>query len=116
MRFFILRIWSHIIYKRTISFEYNFNSLFDALGYYVQEADGSSLISIDNAITKALSIRNKAKVIILNTIKAQSLPHYENKIESHHLKLTAEDKEYFQLYIDKFTSEMEKLANEMATD
>jgi len=102
-------------FTEDISFKYDFNKLFDSLGYYVQEVNGQSLKAIEETINKALEVKDKAKVIILNTIKAQSLPHYENKIASHHLKLSTEDKAYFQLYIDEFTNEMERLANEMAT-
>ncbi|MPM75677.1 1-deoxy-D-xylulose-5-phosphate synthase [bioreactor metagenome] len=99
-----------------VSFDFHFPALFKSLGFVTAEADGSDLRDIDKAINKMLKIENQAKMIILNTKKAQLLPYYENKAASHHLKLTDTDRGYFAKYINELIQQREMLKHDVQAD
>lgn len=54
-----------------------------AFNWHVQEIDGHSFRSIDQAYTQALAVFDKPSVIIANTISSKGIPQFERQFEWH---------------------------------
>lgn len=92
---------------KDISFAFHFESIFKAMNFEVMIASGSCLEDIENKLSKLVESEGKAKVLILDSLKAQTLPYYENKAISHHLKLTSEDVIRFEEIIQELKKALE---------
>ena len=92
---------------KDISFTFHFESIFKAMNFEVMTASGSSLEDIENKLLNLVESQGKAKVLILDSLKAQTLPYYENKLISHHLKLTHDDVIRFEGIIQELKTVLE---------
>lgn len=75
-----------------------------AFGFYTQKVPGNDEASISNAITKAKTTSNQALCIILDTIKGQGIPYFENMASNHSVKFKEPDYTVIDLAISKLKS------------
>lgn len=73
-----------------ISIRFNFKDFFNVLGFDAKDVDGSSVEAIRNAL---MTPSSKPRAIVLDTIKCQGLPYFENLMDNHHIRFTQEQKE-----------------------
>lgn len=83
---------------KTISIQYNFKNFFDVIGFKSMEVDGASTEEIFGALKVQTT---KPKAIVLDTIKCQGLPYFENLADNHHIRFTDEQKEILKLEITR---------------
>lgn len=62
-----------------------------AFGFYVQSVDGSDVDAISQAIEKVHSVKDQASCIVLDTIKGQGVPYFENMISNHSVRFNNEE-------------------------
>lgn len=62
-----------------------------AFGFHAVTVDGGDLEAIDAAIEEAKSIRNMPTAIVLDTIKGQGVPVFENMMMNHSVRFTDPD-------------------------
>ena len=62
----------------------------EAFGFYTIKADGKDESSISAAIDEAKAVKDSAVCIVMDTIKAQGIPYYYNRSDSHAPKFGAE--------------------------
>lgn len=84
---------------KNISFKFDFEKIFSALGFLVRTAIGNDMQGIEDELDDLCQNKGQAKVLILDSVKGNSLPYYENNVKSHHLRLTDKDEERFEMII-----------------
>ena len=62
-----------------------------AFGFAVQTVPGADEAAISNAIDWAKGIQNQAVCIVLDTIKGQGVPYFEEMVDNHSVKFKAAD-------------------------
>ena len=62
----------------------------EAFGFHVIECDGKDEESISNAIDAAKEVKDSAVCIVMDTIKAQGVPYYYDRSDSHSPKFGGE--------------------------
>lgn len=62
-----------------------------AFGFVTERVPGNDLAAIADAINYAKTVRNSAVCIVLDTIKGQGVPYFENMTDNHSVKLKDED-------------------------
>lgn len=67
-------------YRKDISFDVDFVKLFDTLGFDTQLVDGTSTDAIEQAIVSTKKVKGKPHCIVLDTIKCQGIPYFEQMI------------------------------------
>lgn len=92
-------------FVKDISFDFNFNGILSSMNFNVIDVDGTCLIEIDSALTRAKSNKDKPTVIVLDTIKGQGIIEYANTLKAHHLRLEKEDEYIFKKYIENYSKE-----------
>jgi len=69
----------------------NIADKFEAFNWHVQQVDGHNISSINLAIEKAKQEKERPNLIVLNTIKGKGWSKTENRIDSHHRKISMEE-------------------------
>ena len=64
-----------------------------AFGFHVQQVKGNDIEKIDEAITQAKQVKNQAVCIVLDTIKGQGIPYFEQMESNHSVKFNKVIKE-----------------------
>lgn len=82
---------------------YDIPEKMSAFGFHVIKADGQEEESISDAIDQAKAVKNSAVCIVLDTIKAQGLPYYYDRDDSHAPKFDAQS----DAAIDSVVAELE---------
>nr|WP_321383557.1 transketolase [uncultured Enterococcus sp.] len=62
-----------------------------AFGFYVSKAKGADLLAIDQAIQQSKEIEDQAVCIILDSIKGQGIPYFEELADNHSVKFNSEE-------------------------
>lgn len=83
---------------REISMDLNYHRFFETLGYETYSVDGQSTDDIKEALEKE---HTGPKAIVLDTIKCQGLPYFENLYDNHHLRFGDKEKEILQSEIER---------------
>lgn len=86
-------------FTKDISIQFDFLPFFKSMGFHSIQVDGRSIDEIRSALKEESST---VKLIILDTIKGQGLPYFENLLDNHHIRFTPEQK-------DILVSEIERL-------
>ena len=68
-----------------------------SFNWEVFEMDGHNWDDIYKTIKKAIEVKGKPKMIIAHTIKAKGHPLFENKVESHNIKVP--DKDTYEKFV-----------------
>ena len=73
-------------YVKDINNPYIFVEKFASFGWDACTVKGDDVDAIDNAISKAKTVKGKPSVIVLDTIKGQGVPFVENTFANHSIK------------------------------
>lgn len=80
----------------------------EAFGFHVIECDGKDEESISNAIDAAKEVKDSAVCIVMDTIKAQGVPYYYDRSDSHSPKFGGEADEALDAVIAELEAFIEK--------
>ena len=83
---------------KDISIQYDFKDFYECVGFSTIDVDGSNIDSIRDGLKLQSS---KPKAIILDTIKCQGLPYFENLFDNHHIRFTDEQKQILSQEISR---------------
>ena len=72
-------------YTQDINQTFDFKEKFSAFGLYTQRVDGKDVFAIKEAILNAIQAK-RPSCIILDTIKGQGIPYFENLMDNHHIR------------------------------
>lgn len=78
-------------YTKDIMNPFGFVKKMEAFGFHTQKVKGNDEVSIYEAIEEAKQIKDKAVCIILDTIKGQGVPYFENFEANHSVKFDSEE-------------------------
>lgn len=73
-------------YTKDIINPFDFVQKMEAFGFYTQKVKGNDIQAIDQAIENAKSVKDKAVCIVLDTIKGQGVPYFEEMFSNHSVK------------------------------
>ena len=76
-----------------------------AFGFHVQQVKGNDIEKIDEAISQAKQVKNQAVCIVLDTIKGQGIPYFEQMESNHSVKFNN----------DEINNEADKVIKELKT-
>ena len=62
-----------------------------AFGFHTQEVKGDDIEAIDQAIENAKQVKDQAVAIVLDTIKGQGVPYFENMFSNHSVNFNTEE-------------------------
>ena len=80
----------------------------EAFGFQVIECDGKDEEAISNAIDAAKEVKDSAVCIVMDTIKAQGVPYYYDRSDSHSPKFGGEADEALDAVIAELEAFIEK--------
>lgn len=80
----------------------------EAFGFHVIECDGKDEEAISNAIDAAKEVKDSAVCIVMDTIKAQGVPYYYDRSDSHSPKFGGEADEALDAVIAELEAFIEK--------
>ena len=63
----------------------------EAFGFFTQKVKGNDIEAIDDAINQAKEVKDKAVCIVLDTIKGQGVPYFENMFSNHSVKFNTDE-------------------------
>lgn len=92
-------------YTKDISFDFDFKAILTGMNFFTQEIDGSSCEKISNAIDAAIASK-RPNIIILDTIKGQGVPYFENLDTAHHINFDGENRRQLLMAVEKFEEEL----------
>ncbi|MGM9947953.1 transketolase [Floccifex sp.] len=73
-------------YTKDIINPFDFVKKMEAFGFYTQKVKGNDIQAIDQAIENAKNVKDKAVCIVLDTIKGQGVPYFEEMFSNHSVK------------------------------
>jgi len=79
-----------------------------SFGFITERVAGNDEVAISNAIDRAKAVSDSAVCIVLDTVKGQGVPYFENMKDNHSVKLKAEDNQA----IDEMISQLEAIYKE----
>ena len=80
-------------YTRDILNPFSIADKMRAFGYSVQKVNGADEAAISDAIDAAKQVKDQAVCIVLDTIKGQGVPYFENLTDNHSVKFGPKDNE-----------------------
>ncbi len=90
-------------YTKDVMNPFDLQKKMEAFGFYTLRVDGKSVDAIDHAISAVKKIQDQAVCIILDTVKGQGLPYFEQLIDNHSVKFNTAEKR------EKIIEEIKKL-------
>lgn len=84
---------------------FNIAKKMEAFGFAVKEVPGNLEEEISDAIDWAKQIKDQAVCVILNTVKGQGVPYFENMPNNHSVKFKSED----IIELDRAITELERV-------
>lgn len=82
--------------RTKISNTLSFMDVFKAFNFHVSHVDGHDTKAIDDAITHAKTLKHKPTAIVLDTVKGQGVPKFENQTSNHHMRFSEDDQRYLE--------------------
>lgn len=79
-----------------------------SFGFAVKTIDGNDISEILDALEEMQEIKEKPKMLILDTVKGKGVPFMENKREWHHGGITPEQYKEASAYLEQKEKEMDK--------
>ena len=70
---------------------FDFVKKMEAFGFKVWKVKGDDEQAIDEAIIQAKQVKDQAVCIVLDTIKGQGVPYFENLIDNHSVKYNSQE-------------------------
>lgn len=86
---------------------FNIAEKMKAFGFHVIPADGKDEESLSDAIDEAKSVKNRAVCIVMDTIKAQGVPYYYERPDSHAPKFKEKEDKILDAVIDELEAYIE---------
>lgn len=78
-------------YTKDIMNPFDISKKMEAFGFFTQKVKGNDIEAIDDAINKAKEVKDKAVCIVLDTIKGQGVPYFENMFSNHSVKFNTDE-------------------------
>lgn len=78
-------------YTKDVLNPFNIPEKMKAFGFHTQVVKGNDLEAIDNAIDQAKEVKDQAVCIVLDSVKGQSVPYFENMVMNHSVKFNNEE-------------------------
>ena len=78
-------------YTKDVMNPFSIEDKMKAFGFHVQVVKGDDVAVIDQAIEQAKCINDQAVCIILDTIKGQGVPYFENMFSNHSVKFNNDE-------------------------
>lgn len=78
-------------YTKDIMNPFDISKKMEAFGFFTQKVKGNDIESIDDAINQAKEVKDKAVCIVLDTIKGQGVPYFENMFSNHSVKFNTDE-------------------------
>ncbi|MEG0527805.1 MAG: transketolase [Longicatena sp.] len=72
-----------------------------AFGFHTQCVKGDDVEAIDSAINRAKEVQDQAVCIVLDTIKGQGIPYFEEMLSNHSVKFGEEEKNATHLAVEE---------------
>ncbi len=79
-----------------------------AFGFHTMKVDGGSELEISNAIDEAKKIEDQAVCIVLDTVKGQGIPYFEEMVDNHSVKFCEQDYQAVDHAIQKLQDFIQK--------
>lgn len=92
-------------YTKDVMNPFSIQDKMKAFGFHVQQVKGNDIEKIDEAITQAKQVKNQAACIVLDTIKGQGIPYFEQMESNHSVKFNN----------DEINNEADKVIKELKT-
>ncbi len=92
-------------YTKDVMNPFSIQDKMKAFGFHVQQVKGNDIEKIDEAITQAKQVKNQAVCIVLDTIKGQGIPYFEQMESNHSVKFNN----------DEINNEADKVIKELKT-
>lgn len=78
-------------YTKDIMNPFDFVKKMEAFGFYTQKVKGNDEVAICKAIENAKQVKEQAVCIVLDTIKGQGVPYFEELVANHSVKFNTEE-------------------------
>ena len=78
-------------YTKDIMNPFDISKKMEAFGFFTQKVKGNDIEAIDDAINQAIEVKDKAVCIVLDTIKGQGVPYFENMFSNHSVKFNTDE-------------------------
>lgn len=78
-------------YTKDIMNPFDISKKMEAFGFFAQKVKGNDIEAIDDAINQAKEVKDKAVCIVLDTIKGQGVPYFENMFSNHSVKFNTDE-------------------------
>ena len=78
-------------YTKDIMNPFDISKKMEAFGLFTQKFKGNDIEAIDDAINQAKEVKDKAVCIVLDTIKGQGVPYFENMFSNHSVKFNTDE-------------------------
>ena len=78
-------------YTKDIMNPFDISKKMEAFGFFTQKVKGNDIKAIDDAINQAKEVKDKAVCIVLDTIKGQGVPYFENMFSNHSVKFNTDE-------------------------
>lgn len=78
-------------YTKDIMNPFDISKKMEAFGFFTQKVKGNDIEAIDDAINQVKEVKDKAVCIVLDTIKGQGVPYFENMFSNHSVKFNTDE-------------------------
>ena len=78
-------------YTKDIMNPFDISKKMEAFGFFTQKVKGNDIEAIDDAINQAKEVKDKDVCIVLDTIKGQGVPYFENMFSNHSVKFNTDE-------------------------
>lgn len=78
-------------YTKDVMNPFSYVEKMRAFGFHTQEVKGDDIEAIDQAIENAKQVKDQAVAIVLDTIKGQGVPYFENMFSNHSVNFNTEE-------------------------
>lgn len=78
-------------YTKDIMNPFDISKKMESFGFFTQKVKGNDIEAIDDAINQAKEVKDKAVCIVLDTIKGQGVPYFENMFSNHSVKFNTDE-------------------------
>lgn len=92
-------------YTKDVMNPFSISDKMKAFGFHVQQVKGNDIEKIDEAISQAKQVKDQAVCIVLDTIKGQGVPYFEQMESNHSVKFNN----------DEINNEADKAIKELKT-
>jgi transketolase len=91
-------------YTKDIIYPFDIVKKMRAFGFSAERIDGRSEAAISDAIDRAKAVGDSAVCIVLDTIKGQGVPYFENIADNHSVKLKDADISEIDMAVDALSA------------